>query len=196
MAATTRRLLAAALRDLQTQRVSVLRHRDTSPQNCLFEGDRSSALSIGRNAESCGAPGFDLWNAAVAWLEHSVGLTPWSHRHVLEVFRAAWGGSEFCACARESARESARAAGVSERRLDALEVTFFGRRLGRRLETPEAWATGPQVSVEMLEVVCAPSFSRSFLAAGPSPPPARWRGRAGQSGLAIAGHRRSRDVPA
>ncbi|MGI8595178.1 MAG: phosphotransferase [Solirubrobacteraceae bacterium] len=58
----TRRLLAAAWRDLRQLDVAVLRHRDTSPQNCLFSGGRFVGLVDWEDAAPLGARGYDTLN--------------------------------------------------------------------------------------------------------------------------------------
>jgi hypothetical protein len=155
LSATARRAAAAAWRDSQRLDVAVLRHRDTSPQNSLFESDRFSGLVDWISASSAGAPGFDTWNAALAFLEHGAGLRQWSQDRVVAVFRAATDHSSFWREATRAARASARAAGVAETMLDVLEIAFFARRLIGRTAEPARFATGPGTAARMLEIVCA-----------------------------------------
>lgn len=153
----TRDLARASLADLSGLRLSVLRHGDASAQNCLFVGQRLSGLVDWESANFTGAPGFDVWNSAIAYLDHGVGLVRWSDDVVVETFAAAWRDSEFFRGARGAARTAARAAGVPDSRLDSLEVAFFASRLGRRLAEPGRFPTGPAVMARMLELVCADS---------------------------------------
>jgi hypothetical protein len=153
--ANAKRAAAAAWRDPQRLDVAVLRHRDTSPQNSLFESDRFSGLVDWISAHSTGAPGFDTWNAALAFLEHGAGLRRWSQDRVVAVFRAASDHSSFWREATLAARASARAAGVPETMLEALEIAFFARRLIGRTAAPARFATGPRTAARMLGIVCA-----------------------------------------
>ncbi len=146
-----RRLLAAAWRDLRRLEVSVLRHRDTSPQNCLFAGGRFVGIVDWEDAAPLGAPGYDVLNAALAYLDHGVGLRRWSEELVLETFRSAWAGS-FGRCARECARDSASAAAVPEDLLEPLELSLFGWRVGRRLDNPSFYPTSAATAARMLEL--------------------------------------------
>lgn len=145
--------LEAAWRDVQRVEVSVLQHGDTSAQNCLFADGHFSGLVDWERADGRGVPGFDVWNAALALLEHSVGLSRWSQERVLAGFRDHWLGA-WGRSAREAAAESTSAAGVPESLLGALETVFFARRLGRRLARPEAYATTPETAAQMLELIC------------------------------------------
>jgi len=156
LSAGTRRSLAAAWREVRGVAVSVLRHRDTSPQNCLFEGDRLTGIVDWEISMSHGSPGFDVWNAALAWMEHGLGLRRWSEEEAVEALRAAWGTSRFWSDARAAARTAATAGGMPEQHLDALEILFFGARVGLRVVRPGA-ALGPglRASAAMLDVVCA-----------------------------------------
>ncbi len=149
-----RRALVAARRDLQGLKRSVLRHGDTSAQNCLLHHDRLSGLVDWELARTKGAPGFDMLNAAVAYLEHGVGLKRWSQRLVIDSFEAAWDGSDFFGTARKAARTSMGAAGVPDRYHDPLELAFFARRMHRRLERPGAYPTNAATAARMLLLAC------------------------------------------
>lgn len=151
----TLRLLRAAARDLGGLSLSVLRHGDASGQNCLFRGQRLTGLVDWETANSYGAPGFDVLNSALAYLEHGVGLVKWSDELVLEAFEVAWRDSTFFQGARAAAEDAARAAGVPERCLEPLVVAFFGNRLGRRVKAPHEHATGPRLAAATLEVACS-----------------------------------------
>ena len=149
-----RRTAATALDDLADLDVAVLRHGDTSAQNCLFSGEKLIGLVDWEIARLRGAPGFDLMNAAVALIDHGVGLIRWSEERAWDAFRAAWTDSEFFARARSEARALATGAGASDDEADKLEIAFFARRLASRLARPANYATGPAVAARMLELVC------------------------------------------
>ena len=149
----TRRALVAAWRDVRHLEVSVLRHRDTSPQNCLVVDGRLQGLVDWELADFHGPPGFDVWNAASAWFDAGVGLWRWSEARLLEAFTAAWQDSPFWRGSRAAARDSARAAGVAEAVLDPLEIVFFGSRVGNRLAMPGWHPTGPAVAAAILRAV-------------------------------------------
>jgi hypothetical protein len=140
------------IRELET---SVLRHRDASPQNCLFRASELTGVVDWENSSRYGAPGFDLLNFALALVEHGVGLTRWSEDRVVAAFRNVWTISSFGREARAAARQAAATAGVPVSRLDALEHVFFARRLGQRLATPTSWAVGPRGVARMVEIACA-----------------------------------------
>jgi hypothetical protein len=89
------------------------------------------------------------------YVEFGVGLVRWSADQRVRCFEAAWTASRFCTDARGAARTVARAAGVPEARLDALELAFFGRRLGRRLLTASADTADAAVAARMLQIACA-----------------------------------------
>jgi Phosphotransferase enzyme family len=149
----TRRAIAAAARDLRGLRRAVLTHSDTSPHNCICTGGRLSGFVDWEGARLHGAPGFDVWNHAVSYLEHGLGLVNWSEEIVAAAFAAAWPG-RFFAEARRAARRAAAAAGVQDGLHDALEVAFFARRLLVRVRYPRRFPTGVSSAARMLEVVC------------------------------------------
>ena len=148
-------ILEAAWADVHDVAVSVLRHRDASPQNCLLAEGELQGFVDWENAVRHGAPGFDLWNFGLAIVEHGVGLRSWSEDAVVEAFRGAWIRSPFGHAVRSAARAAAEAAGVPRARVDALEQVFFARRLGQRLKAPAAWAVGPVGVARMVEIACA-----------------------------------------
>ena len=154
LSSAARRAVEAAARDLGALRVAVLQHADTSPQNCLVRDGRFAGFVDWEEARFAGSPGFDVWNLAVATLEHGVGLSRWSDERLLETFRAAWTSSGFFGEARQAARDAAVAAGTRESLLDPLEVAFFTRRLLVRRRDPLRFPTGPLVAARMLEIVC------------------------------------------
>jgi len=154
--AGARRSLAAAWRDVRGLEVSVLRHCDASPQNCLYAGRRLTGVVDWELAEVRGAPGFDVYNSALSYIEHGLGLVEWSQGLAVEALARSWGAAPFWDRARAAAREAARAAGVPDDRLDSLELVFFGSRIGDRLLTPEIKrGTGTPASARMCEVVAA-----------------------------------------
>src|SRR5919109_260143 len=154
LSSAARRAVEAAERDLRELRVAVLQHADTSPQNCLVRDGRFAGFVDWEQARFAGSPGFDVWNLAVASLEHRVGTSRWSDERLLEAFRSAWTSSPFFREARQAARNAAVAAGTRESLLDPLEVAFFTRRRIVRRRDPLRFPTGPLVAARMVEIVC------------------------------------------
>ncbi len=151
-----RTLLAAAWRDVRTSERSALRHCDSSPQNCLFEGGQLTGIVDWELADLRGAPGFDVWNSALSYIEHGLGLVKWSEERAVEALARSWDASPFWREARAAARRVAATAGVEEARLDALELVFFGSRIGDRLLMPEVRrGTGTATSARMCELVAS-----------------------------------------
>ena len=156
LAERERRLLAAAWEDVSTLEASVLRHRDISAENCLFDDGRLSGIIDWEHAEPRGAPGFDVLNFALAYLEACVGLARWSEERAVAAFESSWRDSHFWKGTRAAARAAATAAGVPDDRLDALELVFFGSRLGDRLWRPRVeYPTGLETVRRQFELVCA-----------------------------------------
>lgn len=153
LAPHVRRRVDTALGQLARLDRTVLRHGDTSPQNCLVRDGRLVGL-VDWELAQVGAPGFDCYNAALAIFEQSLGMVQWSDPTVLSAFRAAWTRSPFFGAARAAAADTIRAAEVPEELLGALEIGFFVRRATRRLDRPTAYAVGPQLAIDMLAVVC------------------------------------------
>lgn len=152
----TRRIASAAWHEARRLNVAVLRHVDTSAQNCLFSRSGAfAALVDWESARSFGAPTWDVWNSAISYLEHSVGLKRWSGERVAETFRASYEGSQFWIGARSAASAAAEAALVPAELVEPLEVAFHASRLGRLLADPQAFATGVPAARRMLEIVCA-----------------------------------------
>ena len=150
-----RAALEDAWRSLDGFDICVLRHGDTSPQNCLLGSDgRLVGIVDWEDAWSHAAPGFDAWNAALAYLERGLAATGFSEERVVRTFAAVQGEARFWTAAAAAGREAARAAGVPDEQLDALEVVFFGHRLIERLREPELYPTTDWAAARMLEVVC------------------------------------------
>lgn len=150
-----RNRVAAAVKDLTRLRCAVLRHVDTSAQNCLVGPDGSFAAFVDwETARTSGVPGWDMLNAAIAYTEQGVGLVRWSDERAFDTFAGAWERSPFWREARAATDSTARAAGVPDDLLAAIEVSFHARRLGRLLIDPTAFATSPGAARRMLEVVC------------------------------------------
>lgn len=143
-----------AVRAVDALEVGVLKHSDTSPQNCLFLDGRLTGIVDWELAEQSGAPTFDVLNAAVSYLEHGIGLVRWSERSVVDAFESGWSSSPFFTTARRAARAAAAAAGVGNDLYEPLEVAFFARRLGRRVVS-DRFLTGPETAARIVEVVCA-----------------------------------------
>lgn len=153
--ARTNRAVSRAWRSLAGLDVSVLRHHDTSVQNCLFTDDRRlSAIVDWEMAVPLGAPGFDMWNAALSFTEHGVGLARWSEDLVVATFAGAFTESSFWSRARHAARATLTAAGIADEFHNALEVVFFASRVGDRLAPRIDYPIGPCAAVAMLRTVC------------------------------------------
>lgn len=149
-----RRVAEAALREAQLTS-AVIRHSDTSAQNCLIDDGKLSGLVDWEFARMSGVPGYDAWNAALALFEHGLGLKSVDEATVRTTFRRAWTGSTHFDRWRAAARETAIAGGASEELLDALEVTFFVRHLVNRWENPRTTGERVATAIELLEVACA-----------------------------------------
>ena len=139
-----------ALRDLP---VAVLRHTDTSPQNILFEDERLVGLVDWADATSLGMPGADMWNAALACIDKGVSRVRSDERLLFSVFLSVWQASEFGREARRAGRDAAAAAGVPEDLLEPLQLLFFARRVGHRMQRPKEFATSADLAARMLEHV-------------------------------------------
>jgi hypothetical protein len=148
-----RDLVNAARRDLRGLGISVVQHRDLSPQNWLVNDGHFAGLVDWELAALDGVPGFDALHAAVALFEHGVGLHRWSGLEVTTCFEIAWRSAPLFVGARMAMRETARAAGVEERLMDSLEVAYFARRLGRSLSST-VYHLHPSTLANMLSVVC------------------------------------------
>ena len=147
-----RTLLAAAWRDVRGMDVSALRHCDSSAQNCLYADGRLTGIVDWELAESHGAPGFDVWNSALSYIEHGLGLVEWSQDLAVEALERSWDSSPFWSRARAAAREVASIAGARGDLLDPLELVFFGSRIGDRLALPGVpRGTGVATSARMCE---------------------------------------------
>ena len=71
-----RAALEHAWRSLDGLDICVLRHGDTSPQNCLLGSDgRLVGIVDWEDAWSHALPGFDAWNASLAYLERGLAAT-------------------------------------------------------------------------------------------------------------------------
>jgi aminoglycoside phosphotransferase (APT) family kinase protein len=145
--------LRAAWSELRGRPGAVLRNRDTSAQNCLYDDGRLTGIVDWEGAVPLGAPGFDLLNAALAWVEQGVGMTRWSQEAVIESYRAAWSGG-FGEAAHADAVRCAAAGGLDPAAGDALELVFLGWRVGRRLDNPAFYPTTAATAARMLEIAC------------------------------------------
>lgn len=146
--------LGDALSGLRGFNRAVLKHGDTSAQNCLIGENRLEGLIDWENCKLHGAPGFDIYNSAVSVLEHGVALTRWSEERVSTAFERAWKRSTLFDKTRSRASEAAHAAGASSEEAEALQKAFFLRRFAQRLERPHAFATSANLAGRMLEVAC------------------------------------------
>ena len=149
----TKRCVSDALGSLGRLDTAVLKHGDTSAQNCLVDRD-GAYLVDWEGARTSGGPGFDVWNLALAYLEHGVGLKRWSQEDVLAAFRNAW-DAPFFHDARAAAARATLAAGVEDDQLRPLEIAFFARRLAHRMVNPKGFPTTAATARAMLETVCA-----------------------------------------
>lgn len=154
LAGDVARVALSALNDLAHFDIAILRHGDTSAQNCLFDDGNFTGLVDWEIARPQGAPAFDILNAAVALIDHGVGLVRWSEERAIRSFTSAWQSSEFFQGARAAARSTTLAAGASDADHDKLEIAFFARRLASRAASPSSYATGPAAAARMLEVAC------------------------------------------
>lgn len=155
MSEWARQALAEAWGEVQGLEAAVLRHHDISAENCLFAGSRLVGIVDWEHAESRGAPGFDVLNAALTYMEFSVGLAGWSQEGAVEALERSWERSEFWSRARAHARAAGAAAGVPEAAFEALEIVFFGSRVGDRVAAGRVdYATGLETVTRQLEVVC------------------------------------------
>jgi hypothetical protein len=128
----------------------VVKHGDTSPQNCLYRESRLAGFVDWENARLDGAPGFDAWNACVALVEHGLALRRWNPEVAAAGFARAWHNSELVRMWRAAAASSCQASGVAGRDvITALEILFFARRAAQRIGT-----TSGAVSLRHLGVVC------------------------------------------
>lgn len=150
-----RRRLADAVRRVAALERTVLGHGDTSPQNVHCAGAHMTGLVDWELARTRYLPGVDIWAAAVSYAEHCLGLVRWSDEAVVAAFEAGWSDSPHYRGARARARSAVQAAGLEDADADALELAFFGLRLGRRLERPQDWPTGAGSAARMLETAAA-----------------------------------------
>lgn len=155
LAEPARRRLADAGRRVAGFAQSVLGHGDPSPQNLHCTDGRMNGLVDWEYADTRHLPGVDIWDASISYAEHCLGLVRWSEQAVTAAFAAAWSGSPHYRKTRETARGAVLAAGLEDADADAVEVLFFGLRLGQRVERPEDWATGTGSAARMLELVAA-----------------------------------------
>lgn len=150
-----RKAVSVAWATLAALDVRVLKHTDASPMNCIVDGDRLVGLVDWEISTFEGAPGFDLLNAGLAHFEHSLGLTRWSDRAVVEAFRVAWSRAPFFRFWRAATEETGHTLGLSDEVVRSLVVAFFAWRVGLRVMRPENFAYGPETAARMLEIVCA-----------------------------------------
>jgi len=147
--------LSVAWERLQRLDTAVLRHGDTSAQNCLFLDGRLRGLVDWEDAWPLAAPGFDALNAALAYQEHGLGLVRWSQETVIEAFDRSWPDSPFWRAGRAAGLAGARAGGVPEDLLEDLLVAYFGHRVIERLQEPGVQPTTAVTTARMLDIVCA-----------------------------------------
>lgn len=145
----------AASRRLADLQVSVLRHGDLSPQNILMDDDELVGFVDWELAIHEGAPGFDVWHAALSWLEHGVGLQRWAQDVVASAVTSAWRDTHFGKGVRVAATSAVISAGVDASLVDDLEVAFFARRWMRRHDGTRSHPVTAATAARVLEAVCA-----------------------------------------
>ena len=108
-----RAALEHAWRSLDGLDTVCLRHGDTSPQNCLLGSDgRLVGIVDWEDAWSHALPGFDAWNAALAYLERGLAATGFDEERVVCTFAAVQGRVALLAgSVRGGTRSSARGRG-------------------------------------------------------------------------------------
>lgn len=132
---------------------STLKHGDLSPQNCLFRDGRFAGIVDWETAIRNGTPGFDLLNFGVAEFEHRLALYPSSPSVYREAFLAAWSESPFFSSLRAAVRDQVLALDLEPRLVQAIEITFFARRLGHRMADAGRYVHGVDAAAGILEGV-------------------------------------------
>ncbi len=150
-----RRRLGECVRRVAAQERCALGHGDASPQNIHCTDGHMNGLLDWEYADTRSRPGIDTWAASISYAEHCLGLVRWSEAAVVAAFEAGWHHSPLYRESRASARRAVLAAGLEDADADALEVAFFGIRLGQRIRRPGDWATSPTASARLLEIVAA-----------------------------------------
>jgi aminoglycoside phosphotransferase (APT) family kinase protein len=155
LAPATRAAVLAAADAVEALPVSVLKHGDLSPQNCLFEGSRFAGIVDWESAILRGTPGYDLLNAGVALLEHRLALYGSAPSEFQDAIVRAWSDSEYFAALRACIASEIRALDIDMSIVPAIEISFFARRLGHRLAEPERYFLGVEGAAGILEAVVA-----------------------------------------
>lgn len=155
LSADTRSAVTDAADAVETLRVSVLKHGDLSPQNCLFEEGRLAGIVDWESAIPHGTPGYDLLNAGMAELEHRLALYGSSPSEYRDAIVRAWSDSGFCASLRAGVADQLTAVDLHVDLVPAIEVSFFARRLAHRLARPSGYVHRVEPAAEILQEVVA-----------------------------------------
>lgn len=151
----TNSAVGASIDAVDALSVSVLKHGDLSPQNCLFQGSRFSGLVDWEGAILRGTPGYDLLNLGVAELEHRLALFGLSPTEYVDAMVRAWSDSEYFTALRSCVASEVEALDLDRSIVPAIEISFFARRLGHRLAEPDRYVLGPDSAAAILEAVVA-----------------------------------------
>lgn len=149
----TKGKVSAALAGLSEWKTSVLKHADTSPQNCLLHADEVRLVDWA-NARTFGMPGFDCYNAALSFLDHGLGLVRWSDERSLELFRTVLREGTYWDHARAAGASCVLSAGGNDDHATQSEIAFFARRLALRIAGPDRFLLGAPAAARMLDLVC------------------------------------------
>lgn len=117
--------VAAAVRDTEGVKLSVLRHGRPWGRDWLALHGGGTVLVDWKSAVPAGVPGFDVLDAAMSWFEQVSDA---------DSFEAAWVRSPFFAGARRAAVDAMSAAGVPVPLHAGVMTAYFTFRLGRLLE--------------------------------------------------------------
>lgn len=155
LSAQTRQVVTDAADEVEALQVSVLKHGDLSPQNCLFDEGRLAGIVDWESAIPHGTPGYDLLNAGMAELEHRLALFVSSPSEYRDAIVRAWSDSGFCESLRASVADQLTAIDLDVDLAPAIEISFFARRLGHRLARPTGYVHRVQSAAEILHEVVA-----------------------------------------
>ncbi|NEK84292.1 phosphotransferase [Blastococcus saxobsidens] len=147
----TRDAVAGAVARVRARSSVVLGHNDVSPQNVLMHEGRLSGLVDWEGGEDRGLPGGDLWNAGLAWLEQGIGLVRWSEEILGDAFTAAWCYGPYGAALRAAATEVVARSGTPAQLVPDLELVWFARHLGHRMQRPGSHPTSAALVARQLE---------------------------------------------
>ena len=150
-----RRTLAAAWRDIRTVpdvRAAPQRHLAAELPARRRAAERDRGLGAGRAARGARLRRLEPRARLHGVRRRAHPLVPGAGVRGLS---RSWPDSGFWQEARQAARNAALAGGAREQDLDALEICFFGSRIGNRLERPGWHPTSAATVARALEEVCA-----------------------------------------